>query len=237
MTDGPYEGLFFSLKAAVLAIVLQAVVRIGRRALRNNIMVAIAAASFVAIYGFDVPLPLVVASAPPVDFLCGRSGHPAFRHGSLGASDAPNADTVLGLEVAAHPRPDCAWSLKVPAVLLDLWLMPTVLVAALGLDDVFSKIGVFFSEMAVVTFGGAHVSASAQSATGSSPWRNSGSLARRLQHGTSTLAARLEHPGRVRSNLQAATGSGAALHERLRAEARRSPRPLGQPERRKRTVG
>ena len=54
------QGLFFGLKAAVLAIVLQAVLRIGRRALKNSVMVALAAAAFVAIFFFDVPFPLII---------------------------------------------------------------------------------------------------------------------------------------------------------------------------------
>ncbi|ESR24106.1 chromate efflux transporter [Lutibaculum baratangense] len=177
------EGLFFGLKAAVLAIVLQAVLRIGRRALRNNVMVGIAAASFVAIYGFDVPFPIIVAAAALVGFLGGRAGHPAFRpgsgHGSVGASHVADAETVLGTEVPAHARPDRSWSLKVSAILLALWLLPTaLLVAALGFDNVFSQIGVFFSQMAVVTFGGAYAVLAyvAQAAVGTYGWLEPGEM-------------------------------------------------------------
>jgi chromate transport protein ChrA len=75
---GVVEALFFGLKAAVLAIVLQAVIRIGGRALRNGPMIAIAAASFVAIFAFDVPFPLIVLAAGLVGYLGARSGWRAF---------------------------------------------------------------------------------------------------------------------------------------------------------------
>src|SRR5918993_1759388 len=75
------EALFFGLKAAVLAIVLEAVVRIRRRALRNPVMVALAAAAFVAIFFFQVPFPLIILAAGLIGFLGGRAGLAAFRAG------------------------------------------------------------------------------------------------------------------------------------------------------------
>src|ERR687892_701604 len=72
------EALFFGLKAAVLAIVLEAVVRIGRPALRDAVMVALAAAAFVAIFVFDVPFPLIVLGAGLVGLLGARAGLAAF---------------------------------------------------------------------------------------------------------------------------------------------------------------
>jgi chromate transporter len=77
---GPVEALFFGLKAAVLAIVVQAVIRIGSRALKNGAMIAIAAASFVAIFGFAVPFPLIILVAGLIGFFGARAGLPAF-HG------------------------------------------------------------------------------------------------------------------------------------------------------------
>ncbi|HET6522358.1 MAG TPA: chromate transporter, partial [Geminicoccaceae bacterium] len=97
---GVVAALFFGLKAAVLAIVLEAVVRIGRRALRNNVMVALAAAAFVAIFLFDVPFPLIVLSAGLIGFLGGRAGLAAFRagggHGKAGGAVLADADSALG---------------------------------------------------------------------------------------------------------------------------------------------
>jgi chromate transporter len=154
------EALFFGLKAAVLAIVLEAVARIGRRALRNQVMVALAAAAFVAIFLFDVPFPLIILAAGLIGLLGGRAGLPAFvaggGHPRLGKAVA-DADSVLGETTPAHARPDLAWSLRVAAVCLLLWFGPLLaLLLALGGDDVFSRIAVFFSKMAVVTFGGAY---------------------------------------------------------------------------------
>ena len=70
---GIVQALFFGLKAAVLAIVLDAVMRIGKRALKNNVMVAIAAAAFVAIFVFGVQFPLIILGAGLIGFLGGRA--------------------------------------------------------------------------------------------------------------------------------------------------------------------
>jgi chromate transporter len=153
------EALFFGLKAAVLAIVLEAVVRIGRRALKSGVMVAIAAAAFVAIFFFDVPFPLIILTAGLIGLAGGKAGLAAFRaggHSGLGATIS-DAASALGERTPAHARPDLAWSLKVAAFCLLLWFGPLlVLLLTLGTDDVFTRIGVFFSKMAVVTFGGAY---------------------------------------------------------------------------------
>ena len=153
------QALFLGLKAAVLAIVLEAVVRVGKRALRNGAMAALAAAAFVAIFFFAVPFPLIVLAAGAVGFLGGRAGHPAFLgaggHGKRGT--LADADSALGEAMPDHARPNRAWSLKIGAVFLLLWLLPVaVLLAWLGPHHVFGQIAVFFSKMAVVTFGGAY---------------------------------------------------------------------------------
>ena len=153
-------GLFFGLKAAVLAIVLNAVLRIGKRALANAAMVAIAVAAFAAIFLFSVPFPALIVAAGMVGFAGARTGLAAFQvgggHGGAGKSLA-DADSALGAGVPAHARPNLSWSLRVSSVFLLLWLTPIiVLLATLGGGDVFSQIAVFFSKMAVVTFGGAY---------------------------------------------------------------------------------
>jgi chromate transporter len=154
------EALFFGLKAAVLAIVLEAVVRIGRRALKSGVMVAIAAAAFVAIFFFDAPFPLIILTAGLIGLAGGRAGLAAFRagggHAGLGATMS-DAASALGEGTPAHARPDLAWALKVAAACLLLWFGPLlVLLLTLGSEHVFTRIGVFFSKMAVVTFGGAY---------------------------------------------------------------------------------
>lgn len=157
---GIVEGLFFGLKAAVLAVVLQAVVRIGRRALKNPVMVGIAVAAFVAIFFFSIPFPLIILAAGLVGFAGGRAGSRLFHVGGghKGSGNAPDdRDSALGEETPTHARPNLAWSLKVSGIFLALWLVPVALLLIyLGRDNVFSEIAVFFSKMAMVTFGGAY---------------------------------------------------------------------------------
>src|SRR5947199_5095082 len=76
---GFIEALFFGLKAAVLAIVIQAVVRVGKRALRNRIMIALAAMAFIAIFFFAVPFPVIIIAAGVIGFVGARLGRPEFR--------------------------------------------------------------------------------------------------------------------------------------------------------------
>jgi chromate transporter len=155
------EGLFFGLKCAVLAVVIQAVFRIGSRALKNNVMIGIAAAAFIAIFFLHVPFPLIIVGAGVVGFLGGRAGVAAFKlgggHKSGSGKILEDRDSALGENVPLHARPNLAWSLKTSGVLAALWLLPVAgLLHTLGPDNVFSKVGVFFSQMAVVTFGGAY---------------------------------------------------------------------------------
>jgi chromate transporter len=158
--DRLVAGLFFGLKAAVLAIVLQAVVRIGGRALRSRELVALAAVAFVAIFAFDLPFPAIVLGAGLVGWLGGRAGLAAFRQGG-GHGDArgglTDGESALGAALPGHARPDGLRSLRVPAVFAALWLVPVAaLVLGLGAGHVFAALAVFFSKMAVVTFGGAY---------------------------------------------------------------------------------
>ncbi len=156
------QALFFGLKAAVLAIVLEAVVRIGRRALQNSMMVVLAAAAFVGIFFFGVPFPFIVFGAALVGFLGELAGIGAFRvggghGGGQGKAEEALVDSLLGDELPEHARPTVARSLRASAVWLALWLIPVIaLVATLGTSNVFSQIAIFFSKMALVTFGGAY---------------------------------------------------------------------------------
>jgi chromate transporter len=151
-------ALFFGLKAAVLAIVLDAVRRIGGRALKNNAMRAIAGAAFAAIFFFAAPFPAIVLAAALIGWLGHRAGSRAFAvggHGPALASD--DARTALGEHLPDHARPNLRWSLGISALFLALWLAPVAaLLVLLGPDNVFSEIALFFSQMAVVTFGGAY---------------------------------------------------------------------------------
>src|SRR6476620_1427438 len=107
---GFIEALFFGLKAAVLAIVIQAVVRVGKRALRNRVMIALAAIAFVAIFFFDVPFPIIIIAAGAIGYLGARSGRPEFaavEHGGNGKKAAA-IDSMLGEELPEHVRPSVA---------------------------------------------------------------------------------------------------------------------------------
>lgn len=155
------EGLFFGLKAAVLAVVVHAVFRIGSRALKNRLMLGIAAAAFIAIFFFRVPFPLIILAAGIIGYIGGRSGSPLFRvGGGHKAGSGPilrDEDSLLGEETPAHARPNLSWSLRVSAVFFAIWLVPLMLLTTfLGMDNIFAQIGLFFSQMAVVTFGGAY---------------------------------------------------------------------------------
>jgi chromate transporter len=152
------EALFFGLKAAVLAIVVQAVVRVGKRALRNRVMISIAAIAFVAIFFFAVPFPIIIIAAGIVGFAGARLGRPEFEaieHG--GGKEAALIDSMLGEAIPDHVKPNPARTLRVTAVWLALWLIPVAaLLIGLGPNNVFSQIAIFFSKMAMVTFGGAY---------------------------------------------------------------------------------
>ena len=155
------QGLFFGLKAAVLVIVVEAVLRVGKRALRNNTMVALAVAAFVALFFYDVPFPAIILAAGLIGYFGGRAGMPALLagsgHGKVGSKQVADADSLLGEETPEHAKPNLCWSMSIAAIFLALWLVPVaVLYFGLGGSNVFTKIAIFFSEMAVVTFGGAY---------------------------------------------------------------------------------
>ena len=151
-------ALFFGLKAAVLAIVLEAVVRIGKRALKNNVMIALAAAAFVAIFFFAIPFPLIIVAAGLLGYIGTKAGLDVFKTGGHGGGKAEGKDeSLLGTYVPPHARLNWAHTIKHAVVWLSLWLLPVAaIVAAQGRGNVFSEIAIFFSEMAVVTFGGAY---------------------------------------------------------------------------------
>lgn len=157
--SGLIAGLFLGLKAAVLAIVLQAVIRIGGRALKTGASRLLAAAAFVAIFFLGVPFPVIVLGAGLIGWLAGQAGSAAFKGGGHGGSQGgvADADTLLGEALPDHARPRWQGVVFDVGLWLALWLVPVgALLAALGPDHVFSQIAVFFAKMAMVTFGGAY---------------------------------------------------------------------------------
>ncbi|HXD35087.1 MAG TPA: chromate efflux transporter [Rhodanobacter sp.] len=153
-------AVFVGLKAAVLAVVVEAVIRIGRKALKNRTMVFIAASAFVAIYIFRVPFPLIVLGAGLWGLL-GRWWAPAsFPAPASAAADASSGfliDRLLGQGQLTHTRPSTSRAIRVTLIWLAVWWAPVLAVVALfGRHSVLAKEGLFFSQTAVVTFGGAY---------------------------------------------------------------------------------
>ncbi|MDO9415628.1 chromate efflux transporter [Pararhizobium sp.] len=147
-------NLFFGLKAAVLAIVIEAVIRVGRRALKTRFALIVAALAFAALFFLALPFPLVVLAAGIAGYIATRlqpeTGEKA-RAAALG--DNPSViDENFPQIVSSWGR-----TFRVLTVWLALWLAPFVLIGALaGVDNVYAAIGLFFSKMAIVTFGGAY---------------------------------------------------------------------------------
>jgi chromate transporter len=155
------SAVFFGVKAAVLAVVVEAVIRIGRRALRNRVMVAIAGLAFAGIFLLKIPFPLIILAAGLAGWTGARRRPDLFAGGGHGAGSAPDAPGVIDEMHArgelSHAEPARGRSLKVLAVWLPIWLAPVLALWLLtGSASVWTQIGAFFSTMAVVTFGGAY---------------------------------------------------------------------------------
>ena len=153
-------GLFFGIKPAVTAIVVQAAHRIGSRALKNKVLWAIAAASFVAIFALNMPFPLIVAAAAAVGFLGGRLSPDIFQiGGGHGASNASYGPALIDdhTPTPAHANFSFTGLAKVLCAGAVLWVVPMgVLYAVFGWTHSFTQMGWFFTKAALLTFGGAY---------------------------------------------------------------------------------
>ncbi|GHE73555.1 chromate transporter [Camelimonas fluminis] len=179
------DVVFFGIKAAVIAIVVEAVVRIGKRALKNRMMLAIAAGAFIGIYIFAIPFPLIVLLAGLLGVIGGRLTPWMF--GGAKASDggeSPDESNVIDRMFAAgelsHAAPSSAFAMRVLLIGGVLWLGPLLLLWLLtGGGSVWTQIGSFFSGMALVTFGGAYAVLAyvAQAAVDTFGWLRPGEMA------------------------------------------------------------
>ena len=152
-------GIFFGIKPAVLALVLEALLRIAKRALGHAVQVAIAAGAFLAIFFLEVPFPWIVLGAGVLGLAGARLLPEAFRppRPALPAGSAALADALLDAGTPEHTRPTLGRALRVAALGLTLWWAPiAALFLCRGEADVFTQIALFFSKLAVVTFGGAY---------------------------------------------------------------------------------
>ena len=156
------EAAFVGVKAAVLVIVIEALIRVARRALRGSYDVAISAASFVAIFFFAAPFPLIIAAAALIGYL----------HALAAPVPAP--------PLAADPAPiPLAHTLKTAALWLAIWIVPLLLLPIFfGRTHVMTDIALFFSKLAVVTFGGAYsvLAYMAQQAVETHGWLTAGEM-------------------------------------------------------------
>ncbi len=176
-------GLFLGLSPAVLAIVVQAVLRIGTRALRSRVLVVLAVAAFLALALFGVPFPLVILGAGVVGWAVHR-----WRPALLEVPDRPTPEDdtapLISDDALHHARPSRRRNLLVLGIGATLWVTPVLLVAILtaGTQSVFVDQGIFFGGMALVTFGGAYAVLSyvAQAAVQTYGWLTAGEMVRGL---------------------------------------------------------
>lgn len=142
---GPIDGALFGIKAAVLVIVFEALIRIGKRSLKSSLLVSLAALAFISIFFFAVPFPLIVIAAALAGYLIARS-----------------RPDLLGLAIKAPDVTDYSgsrWRQFTIATIIGLaiWWAPVALIAlTLGPHHILVDVGIFFSKLAVVTFGGAY---------------------------------------------------------------------------------
>jgi chromate transporter len=153
------QAAFFGIKAAVLAVVVEAVHRIGKRALKNRAMIVISAFAFIAIFFFEAPFPVIVVAAGLIGLIGARFAPATFA--VIKTQGGKESDALIDAAFLAgrleHTQPSTARALKVALIWLSLWLAPVIILAlTLGLGHVFTQEGLFFSKMAVVTFGGAY---------------------------------------------------------------------------------
>jgi chromate transporter len=161
------EALFLGVKAAVLAIVVQALLRIAGRALDTKLKRALAIAAFVGLFLFDLPFPLIVLGS-----------------GVIGMAVAAKRPDLLALKAgnASDELPERPWRSTILSVAVwgAVWAAPMILIAVtLGQDHVLWEIGAFFSQLAIVTFGGAYavLAYMAQEAVQSFGWLQPGEMA------------------------------------------------------------
>jgi chromate transporter len=169
------DTVFFGLKAAVLAIVVEALLRVARRALKTRLMVAMAALAFLSLFLLRLPFPLVIAAAGLGGYMVAK-----WKPGLL--APAASHATAAGPEaIDALPQVAPTWrrAIGVTAIWLLIWAsLPLLLVTVFGWDSVYVPVATFFSKMAVVTFGGAYAVLSyvAQEAVGTYHWLRPGEM-------------------------------------------------------------
>lgn len=150
------QGIFYGIKPAVLAIVMGAVIKIGSRALKNEVMVGLAVLAFIAIFFFNIAFPLIVLSAGIIGFVGGKVYQDKF-FVIKGHPDKGDESEGIAEKYMHHIRPSFIGSLKTALFWLALWAVPVVgLLWYFGRNHIFTQESIFFSKAAIVTFGGAY---------------------------------------------------------------------------------
>jgi len=175
-------GVFAGLAPAVLAIVLQAVLRIGKRALRNRFLVGIAVAAFLALAVFAVPFPLVVLGAGVVGWLAHR-WRPELMVSGAHATERDGPTPLIPDDALHHASPSWRRNAIILVAGVAVWMTPVALAILLaGRHSVYAAQGLFFAGTALVTFGGAYAVLAfvAQRAVESYHWLSGGDMVRGL---------------------------------------------------------
>ena len=152
-------GLFYGIKPAVTAIVVQATHRIGSRALKNGALWAIAAAAFVAIFALNVPFPLIIGVAALIGYIGGRIAPDKFRAGGHAGAQKDYGAALIDDDTPTPEHARFAWLPlgRVIAAGLLLWAAPMLLLTLLfGWHHTLTQMGWFFTKAALLTFGGAY---------------------------------------------------------------------------------
>lgn len=181
-TTTAVTGLFAGLAPAVVAIVAQAVWRVGRRSLTHPLLVGLAVASFAALALFQVPFPVVIVVAGVAGWLIARWAPAVFKPAAHGNGDDGPAPLIPD-NALHHERPTRRRTARILLAGLLLWAVPVAAVAVLtGTGSVFTTQGLFFSGTALVTFGGAYAVLAyvAQQAVQTYGWLNAGEMVRGL---------------------------------------------------------
>jgi chromate transporter len=149
------DAVFFGLKAAVLAVVLDAVLRVGKRALKNQFMIGLSVASFIAIFAFQVPFPIIIICAGLLGFFGVRARPDLFSYKGHEGGKADNKPSLILEE--PEITPSFKRSASIILIGAAVWIAPILLLGSIfGSKAIFVPLAIFFSKMAVVTFGGAY---------------------------------------------------------------------------------
>ena len=181
---GIVEAIFFGIKPAVLAIVVGAVIKIGKKAIKNEVMFVLAALAFIAIFFFEVDFPYIIVAAGLTGFIGGKFWEEKFHvikghYLAEGDKDKDNDENALIDSKIQPVRPSLKKTLKTIFIFLTLWSLPLLIIGlVIGVENIFFSEGLFFSKTAVVTFGGAYAVLAyiAQKAVEDYGWLQSGEM-------------------------------------------------------------